>query len=186
VKSEGHFAKWEFIPSGDIADFDNYAFKLDEERVPDWWTPEIEAETIEYAKSVLHRVVLTSGVIDELRYDVYALAGNVAVKKLYSSVHEMRGSSSVHAMWGSSSVGAMWGSSSVRAMWESSSVRAMWDSSSVGVMWDSSQVTLCSSHAHATLGKNCGAVVIDSSVRPVKCHVSGKRKKTIGSPRGTQ
>ena len=139
VKSEGHFAKWEFVPSGDIADFDNYSFKLDEERVPDWWTPEIESETIEYAKSVLRRVVLTSGLIEELRNDVYALAGNVAVKKLYSRV---------------------------------------------GAMRESSQATVYTETAHVTLGENCNAVVIDRSAGSVKCHVSGKRKKVIGSPRG--
>lgn len=148
VKSEGHFAKWEFVPSGDIADFDNYAFKLDEERVPDWWTPEIKAETIEYAKSVLPRVVLVTGVIDELRDDVYALAGNAVVRNLFSSVHAMRESSSVHKMWGSS------------------------------------QATVYTETAHVTLGENCNAVVIDRSAGSVKCHVSGKRKKVIGSPRG--
>jgi hypothetical protein len=166
VKSEGHFAKWEFVPSGDIADFDNYAFKLDEERVPDWWTPEIEAETIEYAKSVLPRVVLVTGVIDELRDDVYALAGNAVVRNLFSSVHEM------------------WESSSVRAMWESSSVGLMRGSSSVHEMWGSSQATVYTETAHVTLGENCNAVVIDRSAGSVKCHVSGKRKKVIGSPRG--
>ena len=67
--------------------------------MPDWWTPEIEAETIEYAKSVLRRVVLVTGVIDELRDDVYALAGNVVVRNLFSSVHEI-GVVSVGLMWG--------------------------------------------------------------------------------------
>ena len=193
VKSEGHFAKWEFVPSGDIADFDNYQFKLDEERVPDWWTPEIEAETIEYAKSVLRRVVLVTGVIDELRDDVYALAGNAVVRNLFSSVGLMRGSSSVHAMWESSSVGLMresssvhemWGSSSVGLMRESSSVHEMWGSPSVGLMRESSQATVYTETAHVTLGENCNAVVIDRSAGSVKCHVSGKRKKVIGSPRG--
>ena len=51
-------------------------------------------------------------------------------------------------------------------------------SPSVGLMRESSQATVYTETAHVTLGENCNAVVIDRSAGSVKCHVSGKRKRS--------
>jgi hypothetical protein len=51
---DANWAKCEFTPPAGAAMFDleKWSFKIDEQRVPDWWTDEIESETIRVARAV--------------------------------------------------------------------------------------------------------------------------------------
>ena len=56
VIKDSNWAKWEYTPKGHKLDLDNYEFRIDEARKPDWWTDEIEAETIRFARMSLEQV----------------------------------------------------------------------------------------------------------------------------------
>ena len=56
VKHDHLWAKVEITPNGyNILDFDNYQFKLDEDRKPDWWNQEIQDRVLDFGKKEIKR-----------------------------------------------------------------------------------------------------------------------------------
>ena len=143
-----HWAKWEFTPSVKIDDFDSYLFRLDEERKPEWWNDEIQAETVEFAKQQLATVILSTGSHEVKEGRVWLTGDAHAV---------LRGSSSA-VLWGSSSA-VLWGSSSAELR-ESSSAELRESSSaelrgcSSAVLWGCSSVVLWGSSSAELWGSS--------------------------------
>ena len=57
---DANWAKCEYTPQKGAAmfDLDKWSFKIDEERAPDWWTPEIEAETIRVSRAIAKNAIV--------------------------------------------------------------------------------------------------------------------------------
>jgi hypothetical protein len=58
---DANWAKCEFTPPSGAAMFnlDKWLFKLDEQRAPDWWTPEIEEEAVRVSKAIARYAITT-------------------------------------------------------------------------------------------------------------------------------
>lgn len=56
---DANWAKCEFTPPLGTAmfDIDKWSFKIDEERTPDWWTPEIESETVRVSRGIAKNAI---------------------------------------------------------------------------------------------------------------------------------
>jgi hypothetical protein len=106
ARNTRHWAKWEFVPEGDLLDFDSYKFQLDSMRKPDWWSDEIEVEAKQFALQNLAECIVSEN-LETLYRDVYTICAKSVVNNLCSNVRIMRGSSQVGVMRGSAQVGKM-------------------------------------------------------------------------------
>jgi hypothetical protein len=132
------WAKWEYVPTGELDEFDSYSFRLDEARKPSWWNSTVEAMTIEFARAELARVVI----VEDGRYEVTG-AERIFVFASAATV-EARGSSqpTVEARGSSQPTVVAWDSSQPRVEARGSSqptVEARGSSQPTVVAWDSSQ-----------------------------------------------
>ena len=107
------FARVEFSPDSMATsdDVKTYKLTIDEERMPDWFTDEIEKSVISKMRLIIKGMII-SGDVDLLCGGVYILAKGARVESVKnamiyvaldsSTVKEMRGSSTVKEMRGSS------------------------------------------------------------------------------------
>ena len=116
-----NFVRVEFT-SNYLADIDTYKLRMDQDWLPDWWTPEAAEDATRKLRRICERAIVAE-----------------ARKCLVGGAWVLRDGANVERIV-SARVIEMWDSSRVGTMWDSSQVGTMWDSSQVGTMRDSSRV----------------------------------------------
>ena len=108
-----HSFKWEYTPNKTIFDVCDYSFRVDEERKPEWLTPELE-ETIEKKAhqkllSIYHKDEKDLRLLNEV-----AILDNCEVGMIRDTVIKAMRNSTVNKMYGNSTVDKMYGNSTVK------------------------------------------------------------------------
>ena len=136
-----HSFKWEYTPKADKTIFDvtEYEFKIDENREPDWLTPElkstIEKKAHQKLLSIFHKDEKDLRLLNEV-----AILDNCEVGTIKNTVIKAMRNSTISKMRENSIVSQMWGDSIVSQMWENSSVSEMWENSIISKVRENSSV----------------------------------------------
>ena len=108
-------AKVEYSPPSPdkAAEVDEYVFKLDQERSPDWWTDEIKADVIERLKTYIRSIIITKDVA-LLIGGQFIITGKARVETAKTCmIYALCGSAKIGSVCDSAKIGSVYGSAKI-------------------------------------------------------------------------
>ena len=126
-------AKVEYSPPSPdkAAEVDEYVFKLDQERTPDWWTNEIREDVIERLKTYIRSIIVT-GYVVLLIGGQFIVTGKARVETVKTCM--------IYALCDSAKIGLVCGSAKIGSVCDSANIDRVYDSAKIDLVYGSAKI----------------------------------------------